>query len=289
MFEVAKGSNGTWTESAIYTPTGYQAPFGVIFDSHGNLYSFDYQYALEYTSSTTGPWTQSILYTFTGTTYAVGNPVFDSAGNLYGVTEFVSNSEPGSIFKLTPGSGGSWTETTLYTFTDGSDGGAPNTPILDSAGDIYVAASQGGLTCGIAYYGASEPCGTIFELSPTTGGGWRGSTLYEFAPGPTDGAFPYAGLVTDNVGNFYGTTEGGGASGDGAVYKVSSSKGKWVSSLLYSFTGTDGDGSSPSDRLVLDSAGNLYGTTEDGGQYGGGNSFQAFTIFEWRMERNDSL
>jgi uncharacterized repeat protein (TIGR03803 family) len=270
VFELSKGSSGVWSETVLYSFSSLNAPTGgVVFDTHGNLYAFQYSYFLQFTPSTSGTWTQNILYTFSSVgPGANAIPVFDAAGSVYGVTNTYGTD--GSIFKLSPGSGGTWTESTLYNFTGGADGADPRSLILDSTGNLYVPASAGGLSC--ATY-SSAKCGTILELSPN-GSAWIGSTLHEFAPGPVDGAFPLAGLVSDNAGTFYGTTDAGGASNFGTVYKISaSSNGTWRTSLLHSFTGYR-NGANPTSSLILDGTGNLYGTVSSGGPYGGGFVFK---------------
>jgi uncharacterized repeat protein (TIGR03803 family) len=275
LFELSKGSTGAWAASIVYEFTFY-APPGIAIDSQGNLYTYGIS-VMQFTPSSTGTWTENNIYTFTSAPSPSGVPVFDSAGNLYGTTGNYYNSLPGTIFKLTPNSSGNWTESTLYTFTGGADAAAPNTPLLDTSGNIYVAAVQGGEVACPIYYNqyALGPCGTVFELSPNSSGGWTGTTLYEFAPGPTDGAGAMAGLVADAVGNFYGTTQWGGSSGAGSVYKATlGQNGKWTSSVIYSFTGTNGDGSEPTGSLIFDSPGNLYGTTQWGGASKGGTVFK---------------
>lgn len=157
----------------------------------------------------------------------------------------------------------------IYSFAGGLDGAYPKSDlILDADGNLYGTTSQGGTGCG---------CGTVFELTRTKDG-WTHQVLYSFAGGPNDGAGPTAGLVFDSAGNLYGTTAGGGGSsnceggGCGTVFKLArNSHGGWTESVLYSFTGSNGDGADPNTDLVFDSKGNLYGTTSGGGQnYKGG-------------------
>jgi uncharacterized repeat protein (TIGR03803 family) len=148
------------------------------------------------------------------------------------------------------------TFTVLYDFTDGKDGGIPAaTLVRDQAGNLYGTTAQGGA---INYHNCNPPqgCGTIFKV------GTRGkeTVLYDFKDNP-DAAYPSAGLVEDEAGNFYGTTLLGGTSNSGAVFKLDKS-GK--ETVLYSFTGGR-DGGNPLAGVILDTAGNLYGTTEIGG------------------------
>jgi uncharacterized repeat protein (TIGR03803 family) len=148
------------------------------------------------------------------------------------------------------------TFTVLYDFTDGKDGGVPAaTLVRDQAGNLYGTTAQGGA---INYRDCNPPqgCGTIFKV----GTGGKETVLYDFKDNP-DAAYPSAGLVEDEAGNFYGTTLLGGTSNSGAVFKLDKS-GK--ETVLYSFTGGR-DGGNPLAGVILDAAGNLYGTTEIGG------------------------
>ncbi len=128
----------------------------------------------------------------------------DSAGNLYGTTNFGGASGVGTVYKLTP----SGTFSVLYSFSGSPDGAIPEGRLIaDSAGNLYGTTLQGGTDCGAG-------CGTVFSITPNG----TGTVLYSFAY--TDGAFPHAGLIADNAGNLYGTTGGGGASGNGTVFKL---------------------------------------------------------------------
>jgi uncharacterized repeat protein (TIGR03803 family) len=162
------------------------------------------------------------------------------------------------------------TETILYNFTDGSDGGYPNARLtFDGKGNIY----------GTTYSGGDFGYGTVFELSPKHGGGWTEKVLYSFcsAPNCTDGATPYFSYVMfDSSGNLYGTAKYGGANQDGVVFKLSSVKGKWKETVLYNFCSQTecADGSNPVNGLLMDSAGNLYGITLSGGTGVAGTVFE---------------
>jgi uncharacterized repeat protein (TIGR03803 family) len=114
----------------------------------------------------------------------------------------------GAVYKLSPGGAGEWSETVLYSFKPGSDGNSSISNLVsDAAGNFYGTTSEGGLGSG-----------TIFKLTPGQGGTWTESIPHSFQ-GPPDGAFPYAGMVGDGAGSFYGATVHGGADGDGAIYK----------------------------------------------------------------------
>jgi uncharacterized repeat protein (TIGR03803 family) len=148
-------------------------------------------------------------------------------------------------------------EKVIHTFL-GPEGDYPTgNLIFDSAGNIYGTAGDGG----------ANGYGTVYELSPSGAGGWTLTVLYSFAGG-TDGNGPN-GVVMDGLGNLYGTTYSGGTYGLGTAYELTpSGQGAWSESVLYSFGAYAGDGTRPSTGLVLDTAGNLYGTTRYGGPNG---------------------
>jgi uncharacterized repeat protein (TIGR03803 family) len=144
----------------------------------------------------------------------------------------------------------------VHNFTGGSDGGGPlNGFTFDSAGNLYGTTNTGG-TFGY---------GIVFKI--TTSG--VQTVLHNFAGG-SDGANPQGSLVRDKTGNLYGATTGGGTSGAGTVFKVTSTG---TESILYSFPGNTA-GSDPEATLAMDAAGNLYGTTVAGGKYGNGAVFK---------------
>jgi uncharacterized protein YceK len=238
-------------------------------------------------------WTKSTLASFSGGTaggYPIGALVADSSGNLYGATYGGGSTSTtckntgyagcGTIYKLAkPASGSTWTRTTLYTFTGGTDGIGPlGSLVINSAGVLFGVTQWGGCTPTLTYgYG----CGTVFKLTPPATGktAWTYAQLYKFQGGATDGATPAVPLALDSAGNIYGTTRYGGVencttlSGSpdgrcGTVFKLALSGTTYTESLLHSFT--DGtDGSIPAGGVVLDSSGNVYGTTLQGGNNSG--------------------
>jgi uncharacterized repeat protein (TIGR03803 family) len=219
---------------------------------------------------------QAFLYSFPGG-WQGGSPlgalVFDQAGNLYGTASaygFRGNCiNPvgcGIVFKVSPGADG-WTETVLHTFSGGWDGGDPSSNlIVDKAGNLYGTTAAGGNSTLCHRLG----CGVVFELSPASSGAWKETVLHAFSGG-RDGMQPTAGLTFDNAGNLYGTTESGGSlsacfgNGCGTVFELSpKASGPWKEIVLRSFLGVY-DGANPLAGLVFDTAGNLYGTTSQGG------------------------
>lgn len=196
-----------------------------------------------------GGWTETILYSFQGGNDGQspeGGLIFDSAGNLYGTTAGGGSSGCGTIFEFSP-SGGSWTKTILHNFQC-SDGSNPwGNLIADRSGNLYGVTGGGGANDG----------GVAFELSQP--GNWTFNLLYSFP----QSSYPVGPLVFDGSGNLYGTTQVGGAYGNGSAYKLTHSNGGWTETDLHDFQSTDGE--YLNGGLVIDSAGNLYGTAAEGG------------------------
>jgi len=150
----------------------------------------------------------------------------------------------------------------IFDFNTNSVGIYPNgSLVFDSVGNLYGTTQAGG----------QWHDGVVFELSPSSGGGWTETILHAFSG--TDGNLPTAGVVFDSKGNLYGTTYEGGAYNKGAVFELSPTASGWQEQVLYSFTGA-GDGNIPEYGVVLDSAGNVYGTTVLGGSNHEGVLFQ---------------
>ena len=174
-----------------------------------------------------------------------GDLLMDSSGNLYGTTFNAGTSNDGTIFELTAGSS---TFTTLATF-NGTNGANPaGGLIMDSSGNVY----------GTTDFGGPDNDGTVFELAK---GSSTITTLAYF--GGADGEGPSGSLIMDSAGNLYGTTQVGSANDDGTVFEVANQSG--TITVLASFTGTNG--STPYGGVIMDSAGNLYGTTFYGGAF----------------------
>jgi hypothetical protein len=236
-------------------------------------------------------WNEKVLYSFQGGSdgdLPRGEIVRDAAGNLYGVTQLggAENCSPmaycGTVYEVSPPvqEGDPWTEKVLYVCKGKAenDGEYPNGGlVMDAAGNLYGTAFYGG-TGDCVLFGIKGGCGVVFELSPPVhkGGTWKETVLYSFKGG-NDGYVPAGDLTFDKSGNLYGVTLFGGGKGSGlcdpfyqgcgTVFKLSAPKtksGKWTEQVLYSFAaGTDGY--YPNGGLLIDSVGNLYGTTPIGG------------------------
>jgi hypothetical protein len=290
IFQLPAGSQ---TPSIIYQFTGTtdgSGPTGrLTVDAKGNVYGVttgggNLSYCggsgcgvvFELSPASGGAWTETVLYAFTETTdggFPYGGVVFDAEGNLYGaagvggedICEGKNNC--GEVYELSPNSTGGWTQTVIHSFHGTFDGGPPvGLLTLDKHGNVYGATTAGGNTTA-----CQDGCGTLFLLTPVSGGKWSYNRLYEFDG--AKGQNPTGFLVFDKVGNLYGATEVGGKTGSGCplgtcgtVFELAHlSNGTWRQSVLHSFTGGP-DGSTPSNGgVTLDTAGNVYGTAAYGG------------------------
>src|SRR5207245_1560042 len=150
----------------------------------------------------------------------------------------------GTVFKLTANPDGSWSESVLYAFcsiTNCIDGGLPYAGVVfDQAGNLYGTTLIGGNSSNNCN-GGNLNCGVVFKLTAGAAGSWTESVLYNFTGG-SDGGAPYAGLIFDQAGNLYGTTQGGGTTscrfGCGVVFQLTpNGRGSWTESVLHGFTG----------------------------------------------------
>ncbi len=303
VFELSPNGSGGWNPPVtIYSfcsqsgcSDGSNPTYaGVIFDSAGNLYgtacsggangqdvpstcvegSNGYGVVFELSpepgggcpggSNSGNGWCETVLYSFCSQsgcsdgTYPNGSLIFDTAGNLYGVTWDV-------VFELSPSNSG-WTEQPIYSgyiSLAGPNGEGPATGLtIDPSGNIF----------GFGSYNIA------FELSPNGSGGWTSSVIHTFG-GPKDGSNPAGAPVLDSAGNIYGAAYNGGEHAWGAVFKLTPvtsgrEEGTYKEKLLYSFKGGRGDGADPYAGIVLDTAGNIYGTTYRFGDYGYGNAWE---------------
>jgi uncharacterized repeat protein (TIGR03803 family) len=255
---------------------------GVIFDAAGNLYGTTsgghnvQSTVFELSPVAGGGWAETVLHSFgsgSNDSEIVGGLVFDATGNLYGTTLAGGKFGWGTVFELSPASGGGWTATILHSFSDPEDGVEPlGKLIFDSTGNLYGSTSGGG----------THSAGTVFELKPGTKG-WTKSTLHNFGAGH-DGIYPYGNLVFDQAGNLYGTTDKGGAYNNGGIaFKLTpNSDGEWTEQVLHNF-GRGKDGYEPTGGLVLDADGNIYGSTGQGGTHGYGTVFEITAVLGERI------
>jgi uncharacterized repeat protein (TIGR03803 family) len=247
---------------------------GVIRDKAGNLYGTttlggtnDVGVVFELSfDARTGNWTENVLYSFCPMGTASGCPdgktplagvVMDAAGNLYGTTEFGGAHEQGTVFKVRPSLK---SESVVYSFCSQKncgDGSEPNAGlIIDQTGHLYGTTEYGGnlLHCG-------NGGGVAFEAGPSAG---TEKVLHAFCsrttpPSDGDGSYPKASLFKDAAGDLYGTTTTGGASGQGVVFRLIGR----TESVLYSFCSYSGCPEFPVAGVIMDTAGNFYGTTSE--------------------------
>lgn len=248
-------------------------PFGsLIFDGKGNLYgttigggpSFGGT-VFELTPGSGGTWTEKILYSFTGTdgSEPYASLIFDGTGNLYGTTLAGGAYGFGIVFELVAGSNGTWTEKVLHSFTGGNDGANPDGPlVLDSKGNLY----------GTTVSAGPRDYGAVFELTPGSNGNWSEKVIYAL-PG-AGGSGPFDVLIFDSSGNLYGTSAT-------TVFELTpGTNGTWTEKTLHTFLGGK-DGAYAESGLILDKAGDLFGTTYTGGAHHG-------TVYELKPGSNNT-
>jgi uncharacterized repeat protein (TIGR03803 family) len=275
VFELAS-VNGKWAYKVLHHfenngTDGYYPAATLVFDAAGNLYGTTALggsslggTVFELMPAPGGKWKEKILYTFSDSAEPLAPVAFDAAGNLYGTTFYGGTFGDGTVFSLAPGKSGTWTEKVLHNFDfNGVDGFSSRAGVVfDSSGNLYGTTVLGG-----------KGSGTVFEEKRGKNGSWKENVLYSFS-GESDGGLATAPLVFDSSGSLYSTTQAGGASGLGNVFKLTrNAKGTWVLTTLYSFENVDGV--YPLGGVIFDTSGNLYGTTDEGGAYNsGGTVFQ---------------
>jgi len=308
VYELTPSRSGPWKETILHdfnchtSKDGCRPDSSLIFDQAGNLYGetaigactqgggidcgtiFDL-------SPSAGSWTETIIHRFRGGLTAKGGSapgsgmIWDKDGSLYGVCSTGGPWGWGLVWELDPGKNGKWQETVLWEFGPAVNnpprGGGPDSSlVMDNAGNLY----------GVTPYGGGGPGGggVVYELSPGSKG-WKETVLHKFFESKTDSDGMYANsLAIDATGNLYGTAYAGGGVGEprcpdwfmgcGVVFELTpASEGKWKETILHRFKNDsgDGDGGEPwPDRLLLDSDGNIYGTTQRGGDANSGTVFE---------------
>jgi uncharacterized repeat protein (TIGR03803 family) len=279
VFELTPKASG-WTETVLYSfngigVDGFFANSRLLFDASGNLYGTtfwggDFGVGIVYQLSPAagGGWTEKTIHSFDPNggdgTYPHGGLIMDGLGNLYGTTANGGAAGDGTVYELTPAGDGNWTETVLHSFSGADGANSYAELVLDGWGNLYGTTASGGSSSA-----CFDGCGTVFELSPSAGGGWTEQVLHSF--NNTDGANPGQGLIFDKSGNLYGTA--GGSTGTGPVFQLTkTANGDWRERILHSFTAA-GDASNPS-TLIFDAEGNLYGPGATGGAHNQGAIFE---------------
>jgi len=276
VFELVN-SNGTWTENVIYSFLGPGSndgayPFaGLVIDASGkNLFGTTFQggASSEGTvfelSNSGGTWTETVLHTFDDISgddgyYPYGTLASDAAGNLYGTTLYGGKTGGGTVFQL-KASNGKYTYHSIHGFTTSSSSA------YYPYGGVVVD-SKNGYLYGTTYYGGVVwNAGAVYQLREVSGV-WISTVIYTFL-GDSLGQYSESGLAVDANGNLYGTNYQGGAFNLGDVFKLTpGGTNKWTQKIIYSFKGyAQKDGAYPYYAgVTVDSAGNLYGTTYQGG------------------------
>ena len=257
---------------------------GLAMDANGNLYGTTLRGGLgtcplgcgvvfKLTKNNNGGVTYGILHSFVGFASdggaPSGAPIVDSAGNVYGTTTIGGKGDCGIVYRLSPTAGGKYHETIIHSFNRftkrNDDGCGPESYLVpDAAGNLYGTTNTGG--GGVSNTFCDNGCGSVFKLAPNGDGTYTESVIHSFpgTKGNTDGRNPVGGMVLDSAGNLWGSTPGGG-NGNGTVFELTpNSDGTYTESTLFMFTGAS-TGSDPNTDLVIDKAGNLYGTAVNGG------------------------
>ena len=271
VFKLTK-SGDTFIPGVIHSFTGGTDGFGpgsgVTVDASGNVYgltptggTYGFGVIYELIPNQKGSYTERIIHAFTGGDdglgASAGRLIFDSAGNLYGVTTTGGRYGAGVVFELLRSSTGVWGFKTLFSFKGEPDAGFPYGALaFDTKGNLY----------GTTYYAGQNDLGTVYKLTRRNGL-WIETLLYSFKGG-TDGSGPISNLVLDAKGNLYGTTSEGGSAkcgGCGTIFKLTPGlDGSWTETVVYRFTGPP-DGAFAYNGMVGDGVGNFYGATVHGG------------------------
>ncbi|MGA2370463.1 MAG: choice-of-anchor tandem repeat GloVer-containing protein [Candidatus Korobacteraceae bacterium] len=272
-------TGSSWIYQPLYLFVGMEGgpgPSRITIGPNGSLYGLGGDAAYNLTPPPTRcisfvcQWNDTVLWTFCCGADSPGGLTFDQAGNMYSGSEDGGEINHcsgglgcGFIFQLVPTSEG-WTYNVIYEFHDGNQGAHPTGElIVDSSGNLY------GTTAGL--YGG-DGNGNVFKLTPSQAGYWNETVLYTFQGG-SDGRFPQAGVIFDSKGNLYGASSEGGANNGGTVFELTAANG-WAFNLLYSLPASQFGVTGVNASMIMDSAGNLYGTTFVSGAYNLGSVFK---------------
>jgi uncharacterized repeat protein (TIGR03803 family) len=302
VFELSPPSekDGAWKFSVLYDFTGGKdggIPHGgVIFGPDGDLYGTGVRggefthaaaggvvFQLAPPSRRNGHWTERVIHSFGSGLDGVapqGGLAFDGNGNIYGTTALGGLYGGGVVYEVSPPAqhGGKWKETTLHSFGSGTDGFFSLAGLaIDPSGDLFGTTEYGGY---FSQY-CESGCGTVFELSPSARHDAWTYSLIQLFNGKTDGATPEDPLMFDNAGDLFGTTlEGQGdpsAGYGGAAFELIPPVKKsqsWTEKIIYLFPAYQFDAGYSSAGLIFDNAGNLYGTSQNGGPFYKGTAFK---------------
>ncbi len=258
-------------DGALYGTTENGGNFGCNGYGCGTLYSLHPSPTICKTANC--PWKETQLVQFQGGVDGAdpfGALIFDQAGNIYGTTQVGGTSQEclpvgvgcGTVYMLTR-NGNSWIKTRLWSFGQAVQGKEPfNGLVMDKSGNLY----------GTTFIGGQPEEGTVFQLTQGQFG-WMENDIYVFQGG-NDGGLPYVGLIFDQAGNLYGAASDAGSGAGGTVFELTPSGSNWNYSVLYGLTNPGGVECGPFGTLVMDAAGNLYGTTRCDGAYHGGSVFK---------------
>jgi uncharacterized repeat protein (TIGR03803 family) len=259
VFEVTPGG----AESVLYSfqgePDGGFPSAGLIEDKAGNLYGttgIGGVYGCGTIFEVTPSGIETVLHSFTGGSdggVPAASLIKGNGGNFYSTTVQGGAHNGGTVFEIAP----TGSETVLYSFTGGNDGGVPAAGLVRGSNDNFY---------GTTAYGGTHDLGTLYEITPSG----AETVLYSFTGG-NDGWYPNAPLVLDGTGDLYGTAEYGGASGYGTLFKLAPDG---TFTVVVAFAGSNGKTPSPGGGLIRDASGDLYGTTSGGGAYGAGTVFE---------------
>jgi uncharacterized repeat protein (TIGR03803 family) len=295
-----------WRETSLhsfnYADGAYNLYSGLLFDAAGNLFGTTQSggnsgcnldescgVAFKLMPAANGKWTEKVLHRFFARDplgfWPRAGLIIDAKGNLYGTTDsggpFCSGLGCGAVFELLPNN----TAKVIYQFMGGNDGSSPDAALtFDPGGNLYGTTALGG----------AQNCGTIFELTSQPGGSWTERILHSFSS--REGCESESKVAFDHAGSLYGTADFGGAYGSacggygcGTAFQLKpGASGIWTLTILHSF-GKGNDGAYPVSGLAIDSAGNLFGVTSQGGKHSSACfAYGCGTVFELLRGKADT-